>query len=166
MAEVAPVGPSGANRAFLIIVLGLAAVLVIGLIGAGALFLLPALLTPKPVSAVASITPTRVAILAATATQAAPAATATSVVVAQANTDTPAATEASTATATAAATATSPAATPAPPTGTAPAATAVPGPTPASGKGLPQTGLGEDLLVLGAGLVLVVVMFAARRARA
>lgn len=158
MAEVAPVGPSGANRAFLIIVLGLAAVLVIGLIGAGALFLLPTLLTPRPASAIASITPTRVAILAATATQAAPAATATPVLAAQANTDTPAPTQTSVATATAAATNTvAPTSTPQP--------TSAPSPTPTSGSGLPQTGLGEDLLVLGAGLVLAAVMLAARRAR-
>lgn len=158
MAEIAPVGSSGANRLFLLIVIGLAAVLLVGLIAAGALFLVPSFLGARSVAASSTITPTRVAIAAATVTITAPVPTATPVLVAQAATDTPVPPEA---TATVA-----PTETPSPaPTNTIAPTAEPPTATPTDESSLPSTGLGDDLVVLAAGLVLVGVMFAARRAR-
>lgn len=156
MAEIAPVGGGGANRTFLIIVLGLAAVLLIGLILAGALLALPALLGTRSLSAATTITPTRVAIAVATATVSTPVSTATPVLVA------PSPTKTSTATATAKATSTR---TPQPATAAPTQTIAVATETPSASEDLPDTGLGDDLLVLAVGLVLVVVVFAARSAR-
>ncbi len=150
MAEVAPAGGGGINRNFLFIVGGLAALLVIGLLGAGALFLLPALFPSKPAVVGTTVTPTRVVIAAATATQP-PAPTAT-LVVAQAATDTPV----PTATGSGGFVTATPTVAPVTPTVTV---------TPTSGESLPSSGLGEDLLWLVGGLVLVVVIFAARRMR-
>lgn len=87
MAEVAPRGGGGgANRSFLVIIAGLAALLFVGLLGLGALFIVPSLLGGKQAPLGAAITPTRVAIIA-TATHSPPTATAT--LVNPTSTDTP-----------------------------------------------------------------------------
>jgi hypothetical protein len=158
MAEIAPIGPGGANRPFLIIVVGLALVLLVGLIGVGALFLVPSLLGQRSAAASTTGTPTRVLIAAATATNAIPAATSTSVLVALATTDTPVATASPTAEPPTATSTELPTSTLQP---TAAAATA----TPTTDTSLPSSGLGDDLVVLAIGLILVLVMFVARRAR-
>ncbi len=161
MAEVAPAGGGGVNRTFLLIVGGLAALLVIGLLAVGALFLLPSLLSPKPPVAQVTLTPTRVAIATAVPTATlTPEATATLVVAANATTPTAVATSPST---TGAGT-TAPAATVTSETkGGVAEATA----TPTASGSLPQGGLGDNLFLLGGGgLALVVVLFVARRARA
>ncbi len=156
MAEVAPAGGGGINRSFLLIVGGLAALLVIGLLAIGAL-VLSGMFNQKPPVASVTLTPTRVAIATATAvptaTPVTPEATATLVVAANATTPATAVAGGSTPEATAT-TASS---------GASAEATATPEP---SGT-LPQGGLGDNLALLGAGgLVLVAVLFAARRARA
>jgi hypothetical protein len=158
MAEVAPAGGGGVNRTFLLIVGGLAALLVIGLLAIGALFLLPALLGPKPQVAAATMTPTRVAIATTipTATPTPTESLATATLVIAANETTPSAT-ATTAASTPTATSTSESS-----KGGLAEATATPTPS----STLPQGGLGEDLLLLAGGLGLVVVLFAARFARA
>ncbi len=172
MAEVAPAGGGGGiNRTFLLIVGGLAALLVIGLLAVGALLFLPSMLggpKPSPV-AQATMTPTRIAIQpTASPTKATPVPTATFVVLA-APTNTPVIsgtngtpTSVSTQVASAAGTVTN-----------APEATAVTGKggqpvaeaTPTTEGQMPESGFGENLLLLAGGLVLVVVLFAVRRAR-
>ena len=160
MAEVAPpAGGGGANRTFLLIIGGLAALLFLGLLALGALFVLPGLLggASTPVAA-ATTTPTRIAI-APTATR--NPVTNTPVVVATAtsllpptSTEEPLPTDTET---------------PEPPV-TPIEVTATPLPNGgASANGgtgsLPNTGLGEDLLTLGGGLFLLFVIVVVRRAR-
>jgi hypothetical protein len=156
MAQVEPATPGGGagpNRLFIIIALGLVGLLILGVIAAGAIFLLPQVFRTAavntPTVVVKITTPTRAlptALPTATATDT-PLPTATIVV--QAPTVSSAAAGATgTVTTTAAVTNTV-----GPGTGT---------PT----GGLPKTGLGEDLLLLAGGVVLVLVIVAARRARA
>jgi hypothetical protein len=129
MAEVAP-GGGGPNRLFVVLAVGLAGLLVLGLLAVGSVLLIPRLLggnAPAP-TARAVTTPTR-AIALATATEVP--------------------TEAPTPTLVGAGGLVSP---------TEVASTNT------SGQ-LPQSGLGEDLMVLAGGVVLLLIVFAARRAR-
>ena len=148
MAEVAPAGGGGPNRMFLVIALGLVGLLVLGVIAIGGIFLFNQISKP-------AIAPTAIRVAITTPTRALPTAPAIA-------TDTPAPTG----------TATLVVQPVAPAGGTTPAAgvsatstvTATVGAgTP--GSQLPGTGLGEDLLLLAAGVVLVLVIFVARRAR-
>jgi hypothetical protein len=50
------------------------------------------------------------------------------------------------------------------PTTAPPSPTIAPSPTPTGGQ-LPKSGLGEDLLLLAGGIILVAIVFLARRAR-
>ena len=146
MAEIAPAG-GGPNRLFVVIALGLVGLLLLGLIAIGGVFLIPRLTgsSPAPTLRVAVTTPTTRSVAAAvtdvpTSTDT-PIPTGTAVI----NTPvlligSPAATSNITATATI--------------TG-----------TPGTGT-LPQSGLGEDLLLLVGGVILVLIIIAARRARA
>jgi len=153
MAEVAPASGGGPNRLFVVIALGLVGLLILGVIAIGGIFVLnqfarPAV-APTPTIRIAVTTPTRV--LPTSTVAAAPtetsAATATRVFDVGAPVSgggTPAAAVTVT---------------------TAVTGTVAPGTgTPGSGQ-LPDTGVGEDLLLLAAGIVLVLVIFAARRAR-
>ena len=158
MAQVEPAtsgGGAGPNRLFIIIALGLVGLLILGVIAAGAIFLLPQVFRTAavntPTVVVKITTPTRAlptALPSATVTDT-PAATATSVLqVPTVSSSSSSAGATGTITTTAAVTGTV-----GPGTGT---------PT----GGLPKTGLGEDLLLLAGGVVLVLVIVAARRARA
>jgi hypothetical protein len=140
MAEIAPAG-GGPNRLFILLVGGLALVMVLGLGILGVVFL-PGLLNPQPAAKATAIptkitisTPTRAATLAATPTL---------VIVPLSATSTPT-TEPS-------------------PTTAPPSPTIAPSPTPTGGQ-LPKSGLGEDLLLLAGGIILVAIVFLARRAR-
>ena len=144
MAEIAPAG-GGPNRLFLVIALGLVGLLLLGLIAVGGILLIPRIFqtsAPAPTQRIAITTPTRV--IAAAATEV------------PTDTDTP-----------------EPSATfvvvTTPGAGQTPVLAAnvtnTPGTgTPASGT-LPQSGMGDDLLLLAGGVVLVMIIFAARRAR-
>lgn len=152
--ELQPAG-GGPNRLFLIIAIGLGGLLVIGIIAVGAFFLLNGL-SPKPATA-----PTVAIKLAATTPTVRPTNT-------LAPTDTPAPTNTSVLSV-ASASSSSAGSLAAPGAGgviTATGAlTGTPGAgTPGTGQ-LPQSGLGENLLLLAGGVVLVLVIFAARRAR-
>lgn len=156
MAEIAPAG-GGPNRLFIVLAIGLAALLILGLIGLGGFLLIPRLLglgaSPSPTVRIAAATASATRVLATLTPLNSPTAvvqdTATPTLVLL--TGTPGVGGGGTAT----------------PTvigggaGT-PAGTGTPG---AGGK-LPQSGLGEDMLLLGGGVVLVLIVFAARRARA
>ncbi len=132
MAEIAP-GGGGPNRLFVVLAVGLAGLLVLGLLAVGGVLLIPRILgTTAPQPAKVVTTPTRVA-MATTAP-----------------TETTVPTEAPTPTLVGAGSLASP--------------TSDISGTPASGQ-LPQSGLGEDLMLLSAGVVLVMIVFAARRAR-
>jgi hypothetical protein len=151
MAEIAP-GGSGPNRLFIVIAIGLVAILLLGLIAVGGILVLPKIFnvaSVPPTVRVAVTTPTRsVNVAAATVVPTstdAPIATATLVLV-----GTPIVSGGATVTG----------------TGTITATTTITGTgTPGTGT-LPKSGLGEDLLLLAGGVVLVLVIFAARRARA
>lgn len=149
MAEIAP-GGSGPNRLFVVIAIGLVAILLLGLIAVGGILVLPRIFN------VASVPPTvRVAVTTPTRSVNVAAAT-----VAPASTDTPA----PTATQVLGVTPIVSGGTTVTGTGTITATTTITG-TPGTGT-LPQSGRGEDLLLLAGGVVLVLVIFAARRARA
>jgi hypothetical protein len=159
MSEVAPVGGGGPNKLFIVLALGLVGLLVIGIV----VFLVfmfviqpmntaarPATLTPTRVVTITFVTtPTRVALAAFTPTTVPP-------------TDTPppptlVVQPASGVTAPVSGGALTPTV---PVTGTVAAGTGTPT------SGMPDTGIGENLLLLAAGVVLVFVIVAARRARA
>ncbi len=157
MSEVAPAGGgTGPNRIFILIVLGLAALLIIGLLAVGGIFLAQQLTKPgtAPTAAVkvSTATQTRVIALALTPTlepSGTPTVPATSTPVLSLGTAVPSDLT---------------------PTVSV-SETVVPGPgTPGAGtpgsNTLPKSGLGEDLLLLAGGVVLVLIIFAARRARA
>ncbi len=157
MAEIAPVGSGGANRTFLLVVGGLAGLLVVGLLAVGAVFLLPTFLAPRAPVAAVTLVPTRVAI-APTATTVKPTAAPTAVMA------TSPALAAVVATNTAAPKPTELALT----TGSGTQSTGSSQSTNAkqsSTGSLPQGGLGEDLLLLGGALALMIVALLARRAR-
>jgi len=147
MAELAPSG-GGPNRLFIILALGLGGLLILGLIAVGGIFLFQRFTAPGPAATPTVLvrvvnTPTRVVL----PTQPPPTdiPSPTFVLLAQAaETGTPA--------------------------GSVTATTAITGSiTPGTGTpgaSLPKTGVGEDLLMLAGGVVLVLVVFAARRARA
>ncbi len=142
MAELTPSG-GGSNRPFIVLALGLGGLLILGLIGLGGFFVLQSLTGPRvaPTPRLVLATPTRISLFAATPT--AP------------STDTPSPTLVVVAPTQG-------------PTGS-PTATVIGGgaETPRSpGTGqLPRSGLGEDLLLLAGGVVLGLIIFAARRAR-
>lgn len=146
MAEVAPAGGGGPNRMFLVIALGLVGLLIIGVIAIGGIFLISQVSRPAPTATVriAVTTPTRVLSTATLVPTNTPTQEATATrVVAPVSPVIGGASEVTTTV-----------------TVTATVGTGTPG------AGLPQTGVGEDLLLLAAGVVLVLVIFAARRARA
>lgn len=152
MSEITPAGGGGSSRqVFVILAIGLAGLLVLGLIGLGGYFLIARTSAPPP----ATSTPVRTA----TATR-----TIAPLVV-------PTATDVATFTPVIQTVAAPPAVTGTPIGGTATVTGTVisgtPGGTgtPQGGK-LPNSGLGEDLLLLAGGVVLVMVIFVARRARA
>jgi hypothetical protein len=159
MAEVAPSGGGGGNRNFLLLIGGLGALLVIAMLALGAIFVLPALLGPSQISAVATPSPTRI-VIQNTPTRA-PQASPTLVVVAQ---NTVAATRTETPDPLITATAI-------PITATPIMITATPdpnAPTDTNGQQqqLPDSGLGEDLLLLfGGGILLLGVIVVVRRMR-
>ena len=145
MAELAPSG-GGPNRLFVILALGLGGLLVLGLLGVGGFFLIQRFTTPAPAA------PTAIRIAATTPTRALPTATLQP-------TDVPSPTFVLVAQSAATIT----------PGGVSAAATVTT--TVGAGTGtptssLPNTGVGEDLLLLAGGVVLVLIVFAARRARA
>ncbi len=148
MSELAPSG-GGPNRLFVILALGLGGLLVLGLLGVGGFFLIQRFTAAPPPA------PTAVRVAANTPTRALPTAT-----VAVTPTELP--TPTFVLVAAGAATQT--------PGGVSVAATTVvtgsvtPG-TKTPANGLPNTGVGEDLLLLASGVVLVLIVFAARRAR-
>jgi hypothetical protein len=157
MAEIAPAG-GGPNRLFLIIAIGLGGLLVIGIIAVGAFFLLNSM-SPKP-----AVVPT-VAVKVAVTT---PTIKPTSTI---APTDTPAPTNTavlSVANVSSSSASSSAAGAPLAGGGVVTATgtfTGTPGTgTPGTGQ-LPKSGLGENLLLLVGGIVLVLVIFVARRAR-
>jgi LPXTG-motif cell wall-anchored protein len=153
MAEVAPsAGGGGGGRNFLLIVGGLAAVLFIGLLALAAIVFLPGLLGGQQIAAVPTETPTRI-VIPPTFTRTPPP-TQTQVIVAQ-NTVPP--------TDTATPEPILETATPIPITATPILITATPT---AQESNLPETGLGEDLLMLFGGAVLLLgVIVVARRIR-
>ncbi len=134
MAEIAP-GGGGPNRLFVMLAVGLAGLLVLGLLAVGGIFLIPRFLGTSSASPTvrAAATPTRAIALATLAP-----------------TDTPEPTLGPTPTLVNAAGGASP--------------TTEASGTPSTGE-LPKSGLGEDFILLGAGLVLVLIVFAARRTR-
>jgi hypothetical protein len=151
MAELAP-GGGGPNRAFIVIAIGLVGLLVLGLIAVGGIFIIPRLFqaaAPPPTVRLALTTPTRVPTFTPLPTPTElPPATAT-LVLGGATPVAPLGGATSVA-------------------GTVTATTVFTG-TPGTGTpigGLPETGVGEDLLLLAGGVVLVLIIFAARRARA
>ncbi len=149
MAELAPSG-GGPNRLFVILAVGLGALLILGLIGVGGIFLLQraggsAPPPPPPATLVITITtPTRAALaptLGAANLTPTEQATPTFVIISGGATETPGGT----------------------PTlvlgaGVGATETAAPGQ-------LPKSGAGDNMLLLAGGIVLVLVVFAARRAR-
>jgi nitrate reductase NapE component len=148
-AEIAPTN-GRPNRLFIVLAVGLVGLLVLGVIGIGGFVLLQNVMRPAAaptVRAAAVTTPTRVPLSPT------PAATAT-----------PAPTEAATPTLVLTGGA---GGTPTPlgtPGTVTPTSTGGVTGTPGTGQ-LPKSGLGEDLLVLVGGVVLVLIVFAARRAR-
>ncbi len=147
MAEIAPAGGGGPNRLFIVLAIGLAVLLVLGLVGLGGLFFIrTAFAPPPPTVRIAAATPTRVLPTPPPPPTATPAPTeivTPTLVLSGGGTGT---------------------VTPATPTATTTAGTPAGTGTPGTGT-LPQSGLGEDLMLLAGGIVLVMVVFAARRAR-
>ncbi len=150
MSEVAPAG-GGPNRMFIVIALGLVGLLVIGIV-VFILFMVvvqPAMTAARPatptltraVTITFATTPTRAALVVFTPT----AVLATDTPLAPTLVVQPVVGGAVTPTATV--------------TGTVAAGTGTPD------SGMPTTGVGEDLLLLAGGVVLIFVIFAARRAR-
>ncbi len=139
MAEIAPAG-GGPNRLFILIALGLAALLILGILGLGGYVFLSNMsraALPPPTVRIAAATPS----LAPVADTPAPTETASpTLVVSQVQSTLPTPTVAPYATATLTAIET-------------------------SSNQLPQSGMGDDLLLLSGGFVLVLVIFGARLAR-
>jgi len=149
MAEIVPAG-GGPNRLFVVIAIGLVGLLLLGLIAVGGVLFIPRLLgtsAPPPTVRVAVTTPTRVAPVAVLVATDTPIPPATSVI------NTPVIVPGTPVTSTSTVTATT-------------VFTGTPGTGTPSGGQLPQSGLGEDLILLAGGVVLVLIIVAARRARA
>ncbi len=138
MAEIAPAG-GGPNRLFVVLALGLAGLLILGVIALGGFFVIQNL-TRAP-----AVSPTRIAQI--TTPTRAPSPT-------EPPTATSVPTEAATPTLVFAALT---------PVATATSA-ATPTPTDAPSQ-LPKSGMGDDMLLLGGGILLVAIIFVARRAR-
>ncbi len=139
MAEIAPAG-GGPNRLFILIALGLAALLILGILGLGGYVFLSNMSRaslPPPTALIAAATPSLAAV-----------------------TDTPAPTETA-----------SPTLVVSQVESTSLTPTVAPYATPtltaieASSNQLPKSGMGDDLLLLSGGFVLVLVIFGARLAR-
>jgi hypothetical protein len=147
MSEITPASGGPSRQLFVILAIGLGGLLLLGVLGLGGWFVLNSL-TAKPPATPTLIartaTPRPVVLAAATATEAP---TNTPVL----PTSAPVATN------------TSVVGTPA--TGTTTTVTRTPGTGTPAGN-LPDTGLGEDLLLVAGGVVLVLIIFAARKARA
>ena len=147
MSEVAPAG-GGPNRMFIVIALGLVGLLILGIVVFVGFFAIqqmakPAVVStpPRTVSISFATTPTRAALVVFTPTalltDTPPPPTLVVVQPVSGSAITPTATV----------------------SGTVAAGTGTPG------TGMPTTGVGEDLLLLAGGIVLVFVIIAARRAR-
>ena len=150
MAEIAPSGSGGPNRLFVILAIGLGALLFLGLIGLGG-FLVFQSFTRPPASPTARAVVTASPAIRVVATPAATDVATPTLVLIAASTPTGGTTPLVTAT------------TGLTTTGTI---TGTPGTGTPTGS-LPKTGgVGDSLLWLAGGLVLVLVIFAARRARA
>ena len=152
MSEVAPAG-GGPNRMFIVIALGLVGLLVIGIV-VFLLFMLvvqpamnaarvPVATPTRAVTITFATTPTRAALVVFTPTAAAPEPSPTATLVNPV---------------------VSGATTPVSGSAVTPTTSVTPG-TGTPGSGMPPTGVGEDLLMLAGGIVLVFVIIAARRAR-
>ena len=152
MSEVAPAG-GGPNRMFIVIALGLVGLLVIGIV-VFLLFMLvvqpamnaarvPVATPTRAVTITFATTPTRAALVVFTPTAAAPEPSPTATLVNPV---------------------VSGATTPVSGSAVTPTTSVTPG-TGTPGTGMPPTGVGEDLLLLAGGIVLVFVIIAARRAR-
>ncbi len=155
MSEIAPAGGGGPNRLFVVLALGLAGLLVLGLIAIGGVLLIPRLLggAAAPTTVRAATTPTRIIVLATLPPSPTVAATETgastpTLVNAAPGAGTPGAEGTATPTVIGG--------------GGTPSTTGTPG----AGGALPSTGMGENLLLLAGGVVLVLIAFVARRARA
>jgi hypothetical protein len=152
MSELTPAG-GGPNRTFIVIAAGLVGLILLGAVAVGGIVLIPRMLQPAatPTIRIAAVTPTR------------PLPTPTF--------PPPPPTEVPTQTPVLAPATVAPLSTVLPVTTTLvttgtvtkTVTTGTPG-TPGVGP-MPPTGLGEDLLLLAGGIVLVLVIFAARRAR-
>ncbi|MCL4394486.1 MAG: hypothetical protein M1132_02945 [Chloroflexi bacterium] len=143
MAEIAPAG-GGPNRMFILIALGLAALLIIGILGLGGYLFVSNLARtqlPAPTVRIAAVTDLTSPTAQASDTEA-PTETATpTLVVAEAATNTPVLASAQTT--------------------SQPTVT----PSPTSSSQLPKSGMGDDLLLLSGGFVLVLVILGVRHAR-
>ncbi|MBI4785655.1 MAG: hypothetical protein HY782_01225 [Chloroflexi bacterium] len=159
MAEIAPAGGGGPNRLFIVLAIGLAALLILGLLGLGGFLVIQNLFRPGPAPTA------RIAVATATRVLGTPTLAATPTLVVEAP-NTPTLVLSAGGQGTAAAPGTPGTATPTIIGGTPiTPTTGTPGTgTPGTGQ-LPETGLGEDLMLLAGGVVLVLIVFAARRAR-
>ena len=162
MSEIAPAG-GGPNRLFLVLAIGLAGLLVIGLLAVVGLLVVPRLVSsnvaPTPtvhVAAVNTPVPTTRPATPTLAPTSAPTEAPTPTLVLASGGGT--AQTLATPTASGAGTTT--------PTVIGGSGTTTPVGTGTPGGALPQSGLGEDLMLLAGGVVLVFIIFAARRARA
>jgi hypothetical protein len=153
MSEVAPAG-GGPNKIFIVLALGLVGLLIIGVVVIVGILMLraqsgppgPAAVVTPPTRAVTitfATTPTRAALVVFTPTAAAPESSPTATLVNPV---------------------VSGATTPVSGSAVTPTTSVTPG-TGTPGTGMPPTGVGEDLLLLAGGIVLVFVIIAARRAR-
>lgn len=159
MAEIAPAG-GGPNRLFLIIAIGLGGLLVIGIIAVGAFFFLSSM-APKP----AAVTPTAAVKVAVTTPTVRPTSTiAPTETPAPTNTPVVAVAVASSSSSAGSSAAAAPVTGGSVVTATGVTTSTTGAGTPTSSE-LPQSGMGENLLLLAGGIVLVLVIFVARRAR-
>jgi hypothetical protein len=149
-------GGGGPNRLFIVLALGLVGLLILGVVVIGGIFAIQQMAKPAPAVvptttrvSIALTTPTRAALVVLTPTAAPtdtpPPASPTLVVQQVSGTTAPVSGNALTPTTAV--------------TGTVTSGTGTPS------AGMPPTGVGEDLLLLAGGIVLVFVIVAARRAR-
>lgn len=147
MSEVAPAG-GGPNKLFIVLALGLVGLLIIGIVALGGIFAIQQVTKPAVVPtatrvSIAITTPTRPLLPTPTPVP----------------TDTPAPPTPTRVVLPAGGDAT-------PPGGATPTPTATVAATSTPSSGMPNTGIGENLLLLAGGVVLIMVIFVARRARA
>ncbi|MBI5650940.1 MAG: hypothetical protein HZC40_10935 [Chloroflexi bacterium] len=145
MSEITPASGGPSRQLFVILAIGLGGLLLLGVLGLGGWFVLNSLTARPPATPTLiarTATPRPVVLAQATATEA-PTNTPVLPTAAPLPTNTPSS------------------GTPA----TGATVTLTPG-TGTPGGNLPDTGLGEDLLLVAGGVVLVLIIFAARKARA